>query len=118
MFKSCSLSLARYLTLGLVLVVLILSPVSVRADNLKLGATVFQAHCEGCHVNGGNILHRGKNLKLAALKRNGYDSIEAVQAIVSQGKNNMSSFRDRLSPEEIAAVSDYVLTQAEANWKS
>ena len=33
------------------------------------GAKIFKANCAGCHVNGGNIIRRGKNLKLRALKR-------------------------------------------------
>lgn len=119
MIKGHFPGIIQSLTISLVCVgVLVLMAPAVRAENLELGATVFQTHCEGCHINGGNILRRGKNLKTAALKRNGYDSIEAVTKIVTQGKSNMSSFRDRLSPEEIAAVSAYVLAQAETDWKS
>lgn len=54
------------------------------------GAKVFEVNCAGCHINGGNIVRRGKNLKMKALKKNGMDSIEAIASIVTNGKNNMS----------------------------
>jgi cytochrome c6 len=82
------------------------------------GAEVFEVHCVGCHVNGGNIVRRGKNLKQRTLERKGYDSIEAIAQLVTNGKGLMSAYRDRLTPEEITAVSAYVLEQAANNWKS
>ncbi|MEO0488927.1 MAG: cytochrome C6, partial [Cyanobacteria bacterium J06659_2] len=36
--------------------------------------------------------------------------------IVTQGKNNMSAYGDRLSPVEIEAVAVYVWQQAQADW--
>jgi cytochrome c6 len=89
----------------------------VQAANLDLGKTVFEAQCSGCHENGGNIIRRGKTLKQAALKRNGYDSFDAVVGLVTNGKSNMSAYRDRLSPDEIQSVSRYVLARASADWK-
>lgn len=85
--------------------------------NLENGAQVFQTHCEGCHLNGGNIIRRGKTLKLNALKRNGMDSPDAIAAIVTNGKNNMSAFRDRLTDQQIQDVTAYVLDRANADWK-
>lgn len=63
------------------------------------------------------LLDGEKNLKLKALHRNGYDSVEAITQIVSNGKNNMSAFSNRLSEREIKEVAEYVLQQAENNWK-
>ena len=80
------------------------------------GSSVFEVHCVGCHINGGNIVRRGKTLKLAALKRRGYDSVEAIADLVYQGKGLMSAYGDRLTPAEIQAVSAYVLAQAEQQW--
>lgn len=82
------------------------------------GAQLFEVHCAGCHANGGNIIRRGKNLKQKALQRNGVDTLAAVTEIVTNGKNNMSAFRDRLSAEEIEIVSAYVLDRATENWKN
>ena len=81
------------------------------------GAKIFEANCAGCHVNGSNIIRRGKNLKIKALKKYHMDSVEAISHIVRFGKNNMSAYKDRLSESEIEAVSTYVLNQAENNWR-
>ncbi|NJO93531.1 MAG: c-type cytochrome [Hydrococcus sp. RM1_1_31] len=87
------------------------------AENISNGAKIFNVQCAGCHPNGGNIIRRGKSLQKKALQRNKMDSLEAVQEIVTNGKNNMSAFGDRLSQQEIEIVSAYVLEQAENNWK-
>lgn len=92
-------------------------PVPAIALNTQNGAEVFSIHCAGCHINGSNILRRGKNLKKKALKRYGMDSLEAITNIVTNGKSNMSAYRERLTTEEIENVAAYVLEQAEKNWK-
>jgi len=91
------------------------SPASA-ADTAN-GAQVFSVHCAGCHINGGNIIRRGKNLKKQALKKYGMDSIEAITSIVTNGKSNMSAYKDRLTEQQIQDVSVYVLEQAEKNWR-
>lgn len=116
---------SRLATLFILLMILLVSsfwpsPAAWAADlanNLANGAQIFEVHCAGCHGNGGNIVRRGKTLKLKALQRNGVDSIEAIAQLVAQGKGNMSAYEDRLTPAEIQAVSAYVLQQAEANWR-
>lgn len=92
--------------------------VPVHAADLVTGAAVFEVHCVGCHVNGGNIIRRGKNLKQPALEKNGYATVEAIAQIVANGKANMSAYRDKLTPEEIESVAAYVLDRAAAGWKS
>lgn len=81
------------------------------------GAEIFSFHCAGCHVNGGNIIRRGKNLKKNALKKYRMDSLAAITTIVTNGKNNMSAYKERLTTEEIQKVAAYVLEQAEKDWK-
>ncbi len=81
------------------------------------GAKLFEAQCAGCHAGGGNIIRRGKNLKLKALQKNKFDTLEAIATLVTQGKGNMSAYADRITPEEIQTVSAYVLTQAQNGWK-
>lgn len=81
------------------------------------GAEVFSFHCAGCHINGGNIIRRGKNLKKNALKKYRMDSLEAITNIVTNGKSNMSAYKDRLTTEEIQTLAAYVLEQAEKDWK-
>lgn len=90
---------------------------AVTLTNIE-GEKIFELNCAGCHPNGNNIIRRGKTLKLKALHRNGYDSVETITGIVTNGKNNMSAFANRLSETEIQQVANYVLQQAENNWKS
>jgi cytochrome c6 len=85
--------------------------------DLVSGAKIFESNCAGCHINGGNIIRRGKNLKRNALKKYGYNSIEGIVEIVSNGKNNMSAYKSRLSQDEIKSVAIYVLDQAGKDWK-
>lgn len=88
----------------------------VAADTTTNGAKIFDVQCAGCHLNGGNIVRRGKNLKQKALKKYGMDSIDAIANIVTNGKNNMSAYKDRLSEQQILDVSVYVLEQAQKDW--
>ena len=99
---------------------LIQSNLIAQADSTNniSGKQIFEIHCAGCHNNGGNIIRRGKNLKMKALHKYGYDSVEAIASIVTNGKNNMSAFSDRLNETEIQNVAKYVFQQAENNWKS
>ncbi|YAF94828.1 MAG: cytochrome c6 PetJ [Nodularia sp. CChRGM 3473] len=87
------------------------------AADINNGAQVFSVHCAGCHINGGNIIRRGKNLKKKALKKYEMDSMEAVTYIVTNGKNNMSAYKDRLTEQQIQDVAAYVLEQAEMDWR-
>jgi cytochrome c6 len=82
------------------------------------GAVIFEKNCAGCHVNGGNIVRRGKNLKLKTLQKNQLDSVDAIADLVTNGKGIMSAYGERLSAEEIATVSKFVLKQAEKDWRS
>ncbi len=82
------------------------------------GAAIFEANCAGCHPKGGNIIRRGKNLKERALKRNHVDTVENVISLVTQGKNNMPAYEERLNSQQIETVSNYVLEQAAKNWRN
>jgi cytochrome c6 len=79
-------------------------------------AHLFEIHCAGCHIHGGNIVRRGKNLKLKTLQKYHMDSVEAIAQIVSLGRGNMSAYQDRLTPDQIQILAGYVLTQAEQGW--
>src|SRR4028118_1102459 len=87
-----------------------------RATN-PTAAEIFSAKCAGCHINGGNIIRRGKNLKQQALKKYGMDSIANISNLVTNGKGIMPAYKDRLSEQQIIDVSAYVLSQAETDWK-
>lgn len=100
----------------LTLLTITLNQTAIAADT-ENGAKVFAANCAGCHINGSNIIRRGKNLKIKALKKYGYDSVEKITEIVTNGKNNMSAYKDRLTQSEIEDVANYVLEQAQKNWR-
>lgn len=89
----------------------------VLAADTANGAKLFEVHCVGCHVNGGNIIRRNKTLKLKALERNKVNTIDAIATLVANGKANMSAYKERLSQAEIEDVSAYVLEQASKNWR-
>ena len=107
-----------FVSVCLVLCTLFIFPVNAEAiDNLDNGAKVFKANCAGCHVNGKNIVRRGKNLKMKALHKYKVDNQDAVEYLVTNGKGIMSAYGDKLTPEEIANVSAYVLQRASENWQ-
>ncbi|MEO1670704.1 MAG: c-type cytochrome [Cyanobacteria bacterium J06631_2] len=85
--------------------------------NLDNGAAVFKANCAGCHAKGGNIVRRGKNLKLKTLHKRQVDTEAAISSLVTNGKGIMSAYGDKLTAAEIANVSAYVLERAEQGWK-
>ena len=80
-------------------------------------ASLFTKHCAGCHAGGGNVVRRSKTLRQKALERYGYDNVTKIAQIITNGKGVMSSYRDRLSAEEIEAIAQYVLSQAETDWQ-
>ena len=80
------------------------------------GAVLFGQHCAGCHVNGGNIIRRGKNLKLATLQRQGLDSTEAIANIARNGIGQMSGYSDKLGDGGDQLVAAWILEQAQNAW--
>jgi cytochrome c6 len=105
----------KFLFITCFILTIIIPP--ARAADIANGAQIFETHCAGCHINGGNIVRRGKTLKKKALAKYGMDSVEAIASIVTNGKNNMSAYKDRLTTEQIQEVSAYVLEQAEKDWR-
>ncbi|NJN62209.1 MAG: c-type cytochrome [Coleofasciculaceae cyanobacterium RL_1_1] len=123
-YRQLTTKLIATIVLAVICGGLIGSPSAIAAEfaiapdaDLVNGAAVFEATCAGCHVNGGNILRRGKNLKARALARNQADSLEAISAIVMNGQGIMSAYGDRLSADEIRDVASYVLDRANSDWK-
>jgi cytochrome c6 len=94
-----------------------LSSPALAASSPDEGAQIFELHCAGCHIHGGNIVRRNKTLKLKALQRNSMDTLAAISEIVTNGRGNMSAYKDRLTDDEIQTVAAYVLEQAEQGWK-
>jgi len=101
--------------LALALVVLLGLPAAVRAEPGE-GARLFEAHCAGCHLQGGNIIRRRKTLRLAALEREGIASEAAIAAITAAGVGQMSGYGAVLGEAGTQAVAAWVWQQAQAGW--
>lgn len=82
----------------------------------ETGAHLFAQHCAGCHLNGGNVIRRGKTLRLAALRRAGLEGPEAVARVAALGQGQMGGYGDVLGPGGAEAVGAWVWRQAEAAW--
>lgn len=80
------------------------------------GAQLFEAHCAGCHVNGGNIVRRGRTLRLAALQRQDLASQEAIARIAAGGIGQMSGYQALLGDAGVEAVASWVWQQAQLGW--
>jgi cytochrome c6 len=80
------------------------------------GARLFESHCAGCHIGGGNILRRGKTLRLAALHRNGINGPAEIAAIAAGGIGQMSGYASVLGEDGPAEVADWVWRQALEDW--
>ncbi|MCP9888217.1 c-type cytochrome [Cyanobium sp. ATX 6A2] len=112
-------AISRSSLAGLVLVVLLTCllalPAAARAEP-SAGRQLFEAHCAGCHLQGGNIIRRRKTLKLAALEREGIASQAAIAAIAAAGVGQMSGYGVVLGEDGPEAVAAWVWQQAQAGW--
>ena len=92
------------------------SPKGLNAIEGDLGRSLFKSNCVGCHINGGNIIRRSKNLKLSSLKRNGIDNPEAIAKIARQGIGLMDGYKDQLGENGDQIVANWVWEQAQKAW--
>jgi cytochrome c6 len=91
-------------------------PSATAPPSLSGGERLFAAHCVGCHINGGNIVSRGRTLKLAALERQGLASPEAIATIAAEGRGRMSGYGLVLGEGGAEMVGEWVWRQAQAGW--
>ena len=91
-------------------------PTELNAIEADLGESLFKQNCAGCHINGGNIIRRSKNLKISSLKRNGIDNPEAIAKIARQGVGIMSAYEDELGDNGDQIVANWVWEQAQKAW--
>ena len=91
-------------------------PKDLNAIEANLGQSLFKNNCAGCHINGGNIIRRSKNLKISSLKRNGIDNPEAIAKIARQGIGIMSGYEDNLGVGGDQIVANWVWEQAQKAW--
>ena len=79
------------------------------AQNLELGKQVFFTNCNVCHQNGSNLIIPEKNLQKQTLELNGLLNLNSVIYEITNGKNGMPGFINRLSENEIKEVANYLL---------
>ena len=91
-------------------------PVELVALDTDSGKTLFKNQCAGCHLNGGNIIRRGKNLKISSLKHNGIDNPEAIAKIARQGIGIMDGYKDQLGENGDQIVANWIWEQAQKAW--
>ena len=91
-------------------------PKQLNALETDLGENLFKNYCAGCHINGGNIIRRAKNLKISSLNRNGIDNPEAIAKIARQGIGIMDGYKDQLGDDGDKIVANWVWTQAQKAW--
>jgi cytochrome c6 len=83
---------------------------------LQRGGALFENHCAGCHLNGGNVIRRNKTLKRQDLLREGVKSAADVARIAANGKGQMSGYAKVLGEGGPDAVGAWVWKQAELGW--
>jgi len=91
-------------------------PKDLNALEVNSGGNLFKHNCAGCHMNGGNIIRRSKNLKISSLKRNGIDNPEAIAKIARQGIGIMSGYEEELGENGDQIVANWVWEQAQKAW--
>merc|ERR1719203_1769953 len=105
--------LALGLALGL-LAAVVRAPAALAAD-LENGEGIFGGNCAACHAGGNNSVVPEKKLKKEALQQyltGGYN-IPAIMTQVTNGKASMPAFGERLGPDDIEDVANYVFNQAD-----
>ena len=91
------------------------APAAMAAD-LENGENVFSGNCAACHAGGNNTVNAVKKLKIEALKEYGMYDVEKIKTQVTNGKNQMPAFGDKLAPDDIEDVANYVLSKADSGW--
>merc|ERR1712187_48724 len=91
------------------------APAALAAD-LENGEGVFSGNCAACHAGGNNTVVPEKKLKKEALQTYGKYEIAAIIKQVTNGNGAMPAFGERLAPDDIEDVANYVRTQADKGW--
>jgi cytochrome c6 len=101
-----SIALAAVTTLALAVAL----PAAL-AEEGAAGQELFEKKCAMCHGKDGVAKSMAKgsaNLNDAEWQKG--TSAEAIAALTTEGKGKMPSYKDKLSADEIKAISEYILT--------
>merc|ERR1712039_995150 len=76
------------------------------AADLENGESIFQGNCASCHAGGNNSVSPEKKLKKDALEKylTGGFNVGAIKTQVTNGKNSMPAFGEKLGPDDIDDV--------------
>ena len=103
-----------------ILLIFILSfifiPKELLALNTNTGKSLFESHCAGCHINGGNIIRRSNNLTIPSLKNNGIDNSESIAKIAREGIGIMDGYKEVLGEEGDQIVANWIWEKAQNAW--
>lgn len=96
-----------------------LAPDAAFAGDKKAGAAVFSTNCAACHAGGQNVIVAEKTLEKDALEEylDGGLSEASIKTQVTNGKNAMPAFEEKLKPEDIDNVAAYVYDMA-SKWSA
>ncbi|CAL1131236.1 unnamed protein product [Cladocopium goreaui] len=83
------------------------------AADLENGEAVFQGNCTACHAGGNNSIVAEKKLKKDALVTYGKYDVGAIITQVTNGNGSMPAFGDKLGPDDIEDVANYVYNKAD-----
>eukprot|EP00929_Paragymnodinium_shiwhaense_P006486 TRINITY_DN1099_c0_g1_i20.p1 TRINITY_DN1099_c0_g1~~TRINITY_DN1099_c0_g1_i20.p1 ORF type:complete len:189 (-),score=56.90 TRINITY_DN1099_c0_g1_i20:185-691(-) len=102
--------------LGLMAAVVTSNAPAANAADIENGSSVFAANCTACHAGGKNNVKQEKTLFPDALKANNRYEISDMITWISSGGNGMPNFGERLGPDDIEDVANYVRGQADKGW--
>merc|ERR1711976_600724 len=83
------------------------------AADLENGEGIFTGNCAARHSGGNNSIATEKKIKKEALVTYGKYSIEAIITQVTKGYGQMPAFGEKLGPDDIEDVANYVYNQAD-----
>ena len=95
---------------------ILICPHPVSAFEEINGKDLFIQNCAGCHINGGNIIRRGKTLRLKHLKKNGLDDPQAIAKVAREGIGSMSGYKELLGEGGDQIVANWIWEQAQKAW--
>ena len=96
--------------------IFLISPLKLNSLDTDIGKDLFKNYCAGCHINGGNIIRRGKNLKISSLKRNGIDNPETIAKIAREGIGIMDGYKNQIGDNGDLVVAYWIWEQAQKAW--
>ena len=94
----------------------IVLPKNINAINTNSGSILFKNHCAGCHINGGNIIRRSKNLRIESLNHNGINDPETIASIARKGIGIMDGYEKQLGENGDKIVATWIWEQAQKAW--